>query len=140
MKLLNDKNIFPDEKVLQNELGKLYKIYADFANKIVAEPLNLVTEWRYYNDGKSWLCKITFKKKTIIWLSVWENCFKTSFYFTEKNSVGIPALEINQEIKDNFEQAKKNAIGKLIPLLIEVNSENQIADILKIAEYKKKIK
>jgi hypothetical protein len=102
--------------------------------------LNLVTEWRYYNDGKSWLCKITFKKKTIIWLSVWENFFRVSFYFTEKNSVGIPALEINKEIKDNFEQAKKNTIGKLIPLLIEVNSENQIADILKIAEYKKKLK
>jgi hypothetical protein len=30
----------------------------------------LIIEWDYYKDGKSWLCKIINKKKTICWLSI----------------------------------------------------------------------
>jgi hypothetical protein len=37
-------------------------------------------QWRYYNDGKAWLCKVSYKKKTVFWLSVWEACFKVAFY------------------------------------------------------------
>ena len=51
-------------------------------------------EWRYYNDGKAWLCKVVNKKKTVFWLSIWEHYFKTSFYFTEKHLESIDALNI----------------------------------------------
>ncbi|PKP08994.1 MAG: hypothetical protein CVU09_13085 [Bacteroidetes bacterium HGW-Bacteroidetes-4] len=37
-------------------------------------------QWRYYNDGKAWLCKVSYKKKTVFWLSVWEAYFKVAFY------------------------------------------------------------
>lgn len=36
------------------------------------KPMRRHPEWRYYKDGKSWLCKITQKNKTIVWISLWE--------------------------------------------------------------------
>ena len=143
MQLLKDENIFPDDNVLKQELGKNYEIYNEFFQTIKNENFNLVPEWRYYNDGKSWLCKVTFKKKTIIWFSIWENFFKLTFYFSEKTYSGIFNLEIDKKIKDNFVKSKK--IGKLIPLTIDINlnakdleNKNLINDIFKIIEYKKK--
>ena len=98
----------------------------------------LVTEWRYYKDGKAWLCKVCYKKKTIFWLSVWDKFFKTGFYFTDKNCTGVAELDIEEKIKEEFSRNKH--IGKLIPLAIKMNRKEQIDDVIKIIEYKKRLK
>ncbi|ULQ60863.1 DUF3788 domain-containing protein [Brucepastera parasyntrophica] len=82
--LLRDASVFPDGKILESALGKAYPVYSEFMDTITSGEYNLEPEWRYYNDGKAWLCKIQYKKKTVLWLSVWERFFKTSFFFTEK--------------------------------------------------------
>ena len=74
-------------------------------------------EWRYYQDGKAWLCKITFRKKTVVWLSAWSDCFKLGFYFTEKSGGGIPGLHIKDSIKADY--LNHQPIGKLKPLVVE---------------------
>ncbi len=100
--------------------------------------MGLSHEWRYYNDGKAWLCKITHKKKTVAWLSLWENTFKTGFYFTEKTGAGIISLDIDNKIKSSFSQNKP--IGKLLPLTLEIDHKNKLEDFRKIAEYKMALK
>lgn len=136
--LLNEPGIFPVEEVLKELLGGSYPVYAELMN-IIAEPAwGLVPEWHYYKDGKAWLCKVVHKKKTIFWLSVWDKYFKTTFYFTEKNSPGISGLDIDEELKGNFTQSKH--IGKLIPLTVKVNRKEQLQDVLRIVEYKKNLK
>jgi len=97
-----------------------------------------VPEWRYYNDGKAWLCKVVFKKKTIFWLSVWDGFFKTGFYFVERHCPGIHELEIDESIKQNLRLAKPS--GTLYPVGLVLNREEQIPDLLKIIEYKKNLK
>lgn len=44
--------------------------------EVTKPPFQLSPEWRYYNDGKSWLCKMLSKKKNLFWLSIWEGCFR----------------------------------------------------------------
>jgi hypothetical protein len=95
--LLKDPLIFPSNEVLQNALGKIYSTYAELVKRL--QDLNIETEWRFYNDGKEWLGKNTHKKKTIFWLSIWNGCFKLSFYFNDKNMMGVKELPIDDELK-----------------------------------------
>lgn len=135
---LKDQQIFPTEEVLKNVMSESYPAYEKLM-KIIKDPeYGLEPVWNYYKDGKAWLCKTVYKKKTIFWLSVWEAYFRTVFYFTDKNKAGIDDLEIDEEIKKDFKSGKY--IGKLIPLIIEIHSEKQIDDVIKIVEYKKQLK
>jgi hypothetical protein len=128
--LLRDENIFPDEDVLKTVLGDLYPVYREFIEIVTGEKYSLETQWNYYKDGKSWLCKVSKKKKTILWLSVWSGYFKTGFYFTEKSMEAILALEIEKDLKETFLSTKP--IGKLKPLVIDISSREQLKDALAV--------
>ncbi len=136
--VLNNQDVFPTEEVLKNALGKTYSVLFELMDILTKPDYGLIPQWNYYKDGKAWLCKVSHKKKTVFWLSVWDKYFKIGFYFTEKNSPGISDLDIEKKIKEDF--INGNPIGKLIPLEIDVNDKNQIGDVLKIIEYKMKIK
>ncbi|KAB2871814.1 MAG: DUF3788 family protein [Bacteroidales bacterium] len=136
--LLREKEIEPTDEVLENALGKeLFTIYQEII-KIFTEEFSLEPQWRFYNDGKAWLCKVVYKKKTILWLSIWKNYIKTGFYFTDKTGVGVLELDIDNKIKEVFEVAKP--IGKLIPLVIDIDQQNQIEDLKKVVKYMKEMK
>lgn len=136
--LLKDEHVYPTAEVLKNVLGKSFEAYQELMETIVKPPYALDPVWNYYKDGKAWLCKVIFKKKTIFWLSVWDGFFKTGFYFTEKNGAGIKELEIDPKLVDEFITAK--TIGKLIPLSICMKNTGQLGDLFKLAEYKKGVK
>jgi hypothetical protein len=136
--LLKEKDVLPTMEVLENVLGESYSAYIELMGIMTNPEFGLVTQWHYYSDGKAWLCKVSYKKKTVFWLSVWDKFFKVGFYFTEKNSSGVLKLDIEEKIKEDFVQRK--SIGKLMPLSININSREQIADVLKIIGYKKSLK
>mgnify|MGYP001020424572 FL=1 len=137
--LLRDPQIFPTEDVLKNALEPdAYEVFASFMNVITSAEYGLTYEWRYYNDGKSWLCKILHKKKTVMWLSVWNGFLKISFFFTEKHLEGIAALDIAENIKEDFCKAKP--IGRLIPMLFNINNKKELSDVLTVAAFKKSLK
>ncbi|MFA5850349.1 MAG: DUF3788 family protein [Bacteroidales bacterium] len=136
--LLRENERYPDNLVLKDSLKELYSVYDHLISVISNEPYSLEHQWNYYKDGKSWLCKVTYRKKTVFWLSVWETCFKISFFFTEKNKSAVLDLTISNSIKQSFSNSKN--IGKLIPLVIDIADINQIEDALKIIEFKKTIK
>jgi hypothetical protein len=136
--LLKEPHIVPTKEVLAKVLGKSYAAFDSLISTITQPEYGLEPQWNYYNDGKAWLCKVQYKKKTVFWLSVWDKYFKTGFYFTDKNSAGIYDLDIDNEIKKNFKNSKH--IGKLIPLGISVSKKDQLKDVLKVIEYKKGLK
>ena len=134
--ILKDKDLFPDNDVLRNALKDDFDIFQEFENTITNDTHKLVGEWRYYNDGKAWIYKAQYKKKTVFWLSVISTGFNVTFYFNEKNYEGIFDLPIEESIKDNFKNME--LVGKLRPLQISIKNKNQITDIQEIIEYKKK--
>lgn len=136
--LLHEPEIEPTEQVLEIALGReVFQIYKKLL-EIITHEFDLEYEWRFYNDGKSWLLKATHKKKTIFWLSVWERLIKISFYFTEKTQSGVLILPISEKLKENFLNAK--AIGKLIPLILEIDNEDNLDNFREIVRYKKGLK
>lgn len=137
--LLRDAGVFPSEQILRDALGKtVYSILKSFIDTIADDEYNLTIEWRYYNDGKAWLGKVIYKKKTVLWLSIWEGFFKTSFYFIEKHLEAITALDISETVKEEFVKAK--IVGKLIPMIIDINRDEQLNDLLTIVRFKKSLK
>jgi hypothetical protein len=51
---------------------------------------------------------------------------------------GIAALDIAEQIKEDFCRTKP--VGKLLPMLLNINKHEQLADLLKVIDYKKKAK
>ena len=87
---------------------------------------------------KAWFCKIQYKKKTILWLTIWDNYFKLSLYFTEKSDQDIKELEISEEIKNQYVEIKR--IGKIKPIVIDVKNTESLRDAYTLITYKKIIK
>ena len=137
--LLRDPGIIPSAEVLKNGLGdSVYEVFESLMSTVTGTEYGLIYEWNYYNDGKVWLCKASHKKKTILWLSVWEGFFKTSFFFTEKHLEGIAALDIAEYIKEDFCKAKP--VGKLLPMIFNIFQKEQLKDLLKVITFKKGLK
>ena len=134
--LLRDPNIQPTDEVLTAAMGASYTAWQTLMEKLA--DLGIALEWRYYNDGKSWLGKCVYKKKTVFWASVWDGFFKTTLYFTEKTRAGIQDLPIDESIKAAI--ANGTPIGRLIPLLLEVRDERQLPDVVALIDYKRKLK
>ena len=61
--LLNDKEIYPDNEVIKKYLFDTFDLWMKFIDILRNDYPEYNTEWRYYNDGKSWLFKVTHKKK-----------------------------------------------------------------------------
>jgi hypothetical protein len=135
--LLGDPGQIPGEALFREIMNEtLFQTYNGLQEIISGTGLS--GEWRYYNDGKAWLYKVTLKKKTVAWVSMWEESIKTSFYFTDKNRDGIMDLDIGESVKTAFSQAKP--IGKLIPLTLDLKQKEDAEDFRKIAEYKISLK
>lgn len=136
MQLLKDPRISPMTEILEAELGnEVFELYASLIKMITGPGIDLNPEWNYYKDGKAWLCKVSYRKKTVFWLSAWENHLKASFYFTEKTRWGVFELPLHDEIKRDFNGAKP--FGKLIPMTLRINNVGQLDDVREIIKYKK---
>jgi len=135
--LLREEIIYPTNEVLKSVLCDSYVVFEELTSKITND-FGLILEWNYYKDQQSWLCKVLNKKKNVFWLSVWDKFFKATFFFTEKHLEGFSMLDVSENIKENLCMSKP--IGKLLPLLLDINSKNQLEDLLKIIEFKKSLK
>jgi hypothetical protein len=135
--LLREEIIYPTNEVLKSVLCDSYVVFEELTSKITND-FGLILEWNYYKDQQSWLCKVLNKKKNVFWLSVWDKFFKATFFFTEKHLEGFSMLDVSENIKENLCMSKP--IGKLLPLLLDINSKNQLEDLLKIVEFKKSLK
>jgi hypothetical protein len=136
--LLNDKNIPVTDEVLEKTLGEGYQAYREMLELITGDEFGLVPEWRYYNDGKAWLCKMVFKKKTVFWLSVWDGYFKAAFYLVGRHLPGIYDLDIDNHIKEELKKAR--SFGTLFPVVMIISRSEQINDLLALIRYKKGLK
>jgi len=133
--ILVDEKIEPIDSVLKNVLKSTYVIYKTLIEEITSKDYDLTVEWKYYKDGKSWLCKVTNKKRTVFWLSAWNEYFKVTFYFTEKFDKEIEKSGIS---KNNIKQYFENkSIGKLKPVTITVNSNEALIDVKKLIHIRK---
>ncbi|MDD2620911.1 MAG: DUF3788 family protein [Syntrophomonadaceae bacterium] len=125
---LKDKDIYPDEKVLESIIGESYQYYLSLLKLFDEYELN--DEWRYYHDGKTWLCKVQKKKKTIIWMSAWKGYMQATIYVPEARIQEIFDLDLSARAKEKIKEAKR--VGKSQPCTFEIRDELSIQDLKKV--------
>ena len=104
--ILTNKNEFPTEEIIFSHIGKSKVLWQSVFEFIHTTHPDLSKEWRYYNDGKSWLLKVVKKTKTVCWVSVLKNSFRMTFYFTDKAEQSILNSSISDELKEQFKNGK----------------------------------
>ena len=105
--ILSDKNQFPSDEVIFSHLGKTKPLWLSLFEFIHSDYPEVTEEWKFYQDGKSWLLKVTRKKKTIFWLSITKGSFRTTFYFTDKAEESILTGPLSAEYKEQFRNGKR---------------------------------
>ena len=117
-RVLTDKNQFPTKKIIFSHLGKSKIYWESIFEYIHTNYPDFDEQWRYYNDGKSWLLKVTRKSKTVFWLSIYTGLFRITFYFGDKAESAIMASSISDQIKEQFKNGKRYNKIRGITLLI----------------------
>jgi hypothetical protein len=87
--------------------------------------------------GKSWLYKVTKKKKTICWVSVWPNMFKTTFYFPERAKDLIKKSKLGKKYIDQFNDRK---YGTTRGITVEVKKAADLKATKTLIEIKEQFK
>lgn len=135
---LNDKDEYPNIDVVTRHLGKTIAVWNSLMEILSLDFPSLATEWRYYNDGKSWLCKVTKKKKTICWISIWNNFFRASFYFTAKADAMIAKSSLDDKIKQHYFQNEVK--GEINPVRIEIREAKDLNSARELLNLKERLK
>jgi len=134
--LMKDPNTQITDELLATVLGDSFAAWKTFNESLTSYGISL--EWRYYKDG-GWLMKCTHKKNTIIWGSASDGFFSVSFLFSEKPHLraGVQELDIFKDIKNAIISSPG---GKWFSVAVDVYNENQLSDVYKLIEYKKRAK
>lgn len=129
---LTDESRYPDEQALQEVLGNAYEAYPALLE--LFQERGLVLEWRYYNDGKAWLCKVQRKSKTIVWISAWEGYLKAGIYIPERLMEGVYALPIDEDRKKQFRESRN--VGRSKECIFELRSRDVLPELDLVMQYK----
>lgn len=145
--LLRDPDIRPTGDVLAAALKDSFQAYAGFVDML--PNLDIQPEWRYYNDGKAWLCKGAYKRKTsrgtdkertVFWLSVWDGFFRVSFFIGEKQRAYAQNIFISQSTKDLIADAKTVGKLKFFPVIFDVRTNDPFGDLCALINFQKSVK
>ena len=122
--VLTDKNEFPTQDIIFSHIKETKPLWQAVFDYIHKNHPDFSEEWRYYNDGKSWLLKVVRKSKTVFWTSVIKDAFRITFYFTDKAEQAIMDSSISDELKEQFKNGKK--YNKIRGLTITFRDDNDV--------------
>jgi len=133
---LTDASVYPDEEVLRTVLGKSYQAYCSLLE--LFEFNGLTHDWRYYKDGKAWLCKVEGKKKTIVWMSAWNGYIKATIYIPAKYIDTLDKLDLSDETKKRIQETSN--VGKSKPCMFDIKNKKILKDFSIVMKHKVELK
>jgi len=135
---LTDKTEYPDDKILRRYLGDAKDAWDGFVAFLEGNYPNYSGEWRYYNDGKSWLHKITKKTKTICWVSVYRGGFTTTFYLPDRAESLIANSTLRKKYIEQFVNGRR--FGKTRGLTVDIRRVADLSTTKKLIAIKENFK
>jgi len=129
---LVDEKVYPDENVLKSVLGRSYAAYTDLLT--LFDKNGMTHDWRYYKDGKAWLCKVQKKNRTIVWMSAWKGYMKATIYFPEKYIGDLQKLDLPAKSKQGIIETKN--VGKSKSCMFEIRNKNILKELEVVMLYK----
>jgi hypothetical protein len=85
-----------------------------------------------------WLCKVTKKTKTVVWMSAVEGFIRATLYFPAKHIDGIYELQLSDSMKEHIRNTKN--IGKSKGCTFEVKTKKILKELDIVMQYKLLIK
>lgn len=132
-KLVN-KDEYPSDEVLQQYFSEAeYELYRQLLDGLHKNDMQV--DWNYYQDGKSWLGKMMFKKKNLGWLSSLETGLQVGVYFGERIWPQVLSLDLDERIQSKLPQIEKS--GKLYGITIPISDEAYVKAALSLVFFKK---
>jgi hypothetical protein len=128
--VLTNKNQFPTEEIIFSHIGKNKSLWNSVFNYIHSSFPELKEQWNYYNDGKSWLMKISLKTKTICWVSVIKNTFRMTFYLNNKAEQAVMSSSIPDELKKQYQAGRKTKKINGLTLIFKTKKDVETAKSL----------
>lgn len=129
---LTDDKIFPDNDILKDVLGRSYNAYLELIK--LYDNNEMQYEWRYYKDGKAWLCKVQKKKKTIVWMSAWKGYIQATVYFPERYLDDILKLTLAEDTKKRITETAN--VGKSRPCIFQIKNKKALKDLETVMKFK----
>ncbi len=136
--LLTDKQIYPTDEYIFSIIGDMKIFWQSIMNHMINNYKDSAGEWNFYNDGKRWLFKMIYKKKTIFWAGILTDTFRITFYLGNKAETIIENSDLPQNIKEEFRTAKR--YGLIRPVTFIVKNKTDVDNVLKMIDIKSKIK
>jgi hypothetical protein len=136
--LLTDKQIYPTDEYIFSIIGDMKIFWQSIMNHMTNNYKDSAGEWNFYNDGKRWLFKMVYKKKTIFWAGILTDTFRITFYLGNKAETIIENSDLPQNIKEEFKTAKR--YGLIRPVTFIVKDKTDVDNVLKMIDIKSKIK
>ena len=122
--VLHDPDVFPTDDIILTHLGTTRRLWEQVMQRLGEVCPGAESQWRYYTDGKSWLMKVTFRKKTLCWVSVGGGSFRMTFYFSDKAAAVIADSDIPAELKEQF--ATGRHFGKIRGITVQVTRKADV--------------
>ncbi len=135
---LNDAKQFPDDKVLARQLGKSKPAWVAFQALLKKNDPKLLGEWRYYNDGKSWLFKVSRQATAICWVAVWDKYFSVAFYLNARAEDLVRNSSLDLVLKREFLHPVE--ANKFRSIRVEVRTKSDLNAVEELLDIKLKVK
>jgi hypothetical protein len=143
--LFNDKNIEPTKDEIKSVLKDSYTVFEELSEILTSEKYSLTMNFNFHKNiidtnTNAWYFRVVNKKKTIFWLSFCENYFVITFFFLTRHLEDIGNLGANDDSFVIGKEFWRDPKVIYIPLTFEINSKEQIADLLKVVKFRIKSK
>ncbi len=135
---LNDPQEYPSDPVLARHLGKAKPAWNAFLALLKDGYPQLRSEWRYYNDGKSWLFKVTRLAPAICWVSVRDKFFTVAFYLNARAEEAVRVSSLDHALKQGFLHPADT--NKLRAICVEVRKKSDLNAVEELLGIKLKAK
>ena len=145
--LLREPELQPTPENIADALGSANGAYSEFISGL--ENHGISADWRYYNDGKAWLCKGIYKwttsrgtpkETTAFWLSIWDGFFVVTVYVPEKHRLAALTLPLGAEALKMVEDGKQMGKLKFFPVTFRLASTALFDDVFTLIDFRKALK
>lgn len=129
---LTDPAVYPDDERLKGVLGNSFDAYRELLDLYSKNEMQWA--WRYYRDGKAWLCKVQKKTRTLVWMSAWKGYMQAAVYIPLRLLDEVYALPLEAETKARIEKTRD--VGRSKPCIFEIRSTDILKDLDLLIQFK----
>ena len=136
MNVFSDPAVQPTDELIGDALGASVQAWTGFGDALTAA--GVTVGWRYYRDG-GWLAKAVRGSKTVAWMSVDKGFARVTFYFAARLRDALcDAADVPARVRDEIKAGA--AVGKLVPVTLELRTPADVADAEAVLGCKLKLK